>query len=763
MLTFISFSKCSGRLLFYERVFFLSFLLLFIGASYAIAQRKVNYVDPMIGAGGHGHVFVGASVPFGAVQLGPSNIHKGWDWCSGYHYSDSVIIGFAHTHLSGTGGSDLGDVLIMPYTGSIKVKTGTQQDPLSGFASYYSHADEVAKPGYYSLKLKSYNIKAELAATERVGFHQYTFPVGKQAHVMIDLKDGNGDRATNTYIKQVDKYTLVGYRYSEGWANDQRLYFAIRSSVPFDKFNVYNDTVSLNTNTGKGNAIKGVLSFDKAPPLLKLKVGISPVSSENAMANINSEIPDWDIKRVTKEAEDKWEKELSKIAVETKNEDDKKIFYTSLYHTMIDPSIFNDHNGDYRGTDKKVYKNVGFTNYTVFSLWDTYRALQPLFTIFQPERENDIINSMLAIYQQQKRLPIWHLQGCETELMPGISGVQVVAEAYLKGYRGFDTTLAYQAVKASANRDELGLDYTRKLQYIPADKVRESVAKAMEYAISDGSIALMAKKMGNTTDADYFTKRAKNYKQYFDPATRFFRGKMADGKWNPVFNAAKFSHPYINDYTEGNAWQYLWLVPQDIEGLITILGGEKGFNNRLDSLFALKVEPDPKMPLDITGLIGQYVHGDEPSHHIAYLYDYTGQQHKTAEKVRYIMKNMYQSTVDGISGNEDCGQMSAWYIFSSLGFYPVFPANGAYVLGSPLFDKATIKLPQGKQFVVTAVNNSAENIYIQRVELNGKSYPKSYLLHRDIMSGGVLKILMGNKPNPDFGVAKDSRPSSFIN
>ncbi|RVU00963.1 glycoside hydrolase family 92 protein [Mucilaginibacter limnophilus] len=734
-------------------------VLLLLITYFSYAQKKVKYVDPMIGAGGHGHVFVGASVPFGAVQLGPSNIHKGWDWCSGYHYSDSVIIGFAHTHLSGTGGSDLGDILIMPYTGPVKVKVGTQQSPLSGFASYYSHADEVVKPGYYSLKLKSYNIKAELTATERVGFHQYTFTAGKEAHVMVDLKDGNADRATDTYIKQVDKYTLVGYRFSQGWANDQRLYFAIKSSVPFGRFEVSNDTIPLNTSSGKGNGIKGVISFNTPPSIVKFKVGISPVSYENAIANINSEIPGWDLKKVAKQAEYKWEKELSKIDIQTKNEDDKKIFYTSLYHTMIDPSIFNDHNGDYRGTDKKVYKKAGFTNYTVFSLWDTYRALQPLFTIFQPERENDIINSMLAIYQQQKRLPIWHLQGCETELMPGISGVQVVAEAYLKGFRGFDTQLAYEAVKTSANRDELGLTYQKKLQYIPSDKVQEAVAKAMEYSISDGSIALMAKRTGNTTDAEYFTKRSRNYKYYFDASSGFFRGKRADGTWNPVFKPEKFSHPYINDYTEGNAWQYLWLVPQDVEGLIDIIGGEKAFNSRLDSLFALEVEPDPNMPLDITGLIGQYVHGDEPSHHIAYLYAYTGQQYKTAEKVRYIMKNMYQSTVDGISGNEDCGQMSAWYIFSSLGFYPVFPANGAYVLGSPLFDKATLMLPEGKKFVVTAVNNSPENIYIQNIELNGKSYNKSYLMHKDIMNGGALKITMGNKPSA-FGASVDARPKS---
>jgi predicted alpha-1,2-mannosidase len=427
---------------------------------------------------------------------------------------------------------------------------------------------------------------------------------------------------------------------------------------------------------------------------------------------------------------------------------------------MIDPSIFNDFNGDYRGTDNKIYKKAAFTNYSIFSLWDTYRALQPLYTIIEPDRENDIINSMLAIYQQQNRLPIWHLAGNETELMPGVSGVQVVAEAYLKGFTGFDAKLAYEAVKASTNRDELGLSYAKELKYIPADKVQEAVAKAMEYSISDGSVALMAKKMGNKADAAYYTKRAQNYKHYYDPATKFFRGKMADGSWNPVFKPEKFSHPWIDDYTEGNAWQYLWLVPQDVEGLMTLLGGEKSYLTRLDSLFNMKVEPDPNAPPDITGLIGQYVHGDEPSHHIAYLYAYAGQQWKTAEKVNYILNNFYFNNPDGISGNEDCGQMSAWYIFSSLGFYPVFPANGAYVLGSPLFNKATIKLAGNRNFTVTAKNLTKANIYIQSAMLNGKAYTKTFISHQDIVNGGSLVLTMGKTPNLSFGSKTADRPKS---
>ena len=739
---------------------FICFSMFLITCKTFSQKSLISYVDPYIGSGGHGHVFVGASVPFGAVQLGPTNIDKGWDWCSGYHYSDSIIIGFSHTHLSGTGGTDLGDLLIMPYTGPIKIKMGTQEDPSLGFASHYSHKEESVKPGYYSVKLQDYNILAELTASERVGFHQYHFPEDKEAHVMIDLKDGTGDESVDTYIEQLNEYTLVGYRFSKGWANDQRFYFAIRSSEPILQFNVYENDNRLSGKSGKGKGIKGLISFDKAPSLLKLKVGISPVSSENAISNIEAEIPDWDFKNIVKTAEAKWNKELSKVIVETNSKINKRIFYTALYHTMIDPSMFNDHNGDYRGTDKKVYKNASFTNYSVFSLWDTYRATHPLYTIIQPEKVNDMINSMLAIYQQQGRLPIWHLVGCETECMPGMSGVQVVAEAYLKGFKGFNVDMAFQAVKGSATRDELGLKYTKNLNYIPSDSVGESVAKAMEYAISDGSVSLMAKKMGNKAEADYYMKRSRNYRMYFDPATRFFRGKKADGTWNPVFNPVKTSHPWIDDYSEGNAWQYDWLVPQDVEGLIKLLGGDTAFVSRLDSLFTIESLYDPKAPPDIAGLIGQYAHGNEPGHHTTYLYAYAGQQWKTAEKVRYILKEMYHDQPDGVSGNEDCGQMSAWYILSSLGFYPVFPANGAYVLGSPLFDKATINLAGGKKFTVQAINNSPENIYIQSVELNDKKYENSYISHEDIMKGGIMKITMSNKPNVDFGKLLTNRPKS---
>ncbi|MEI9946292.1 MAG: GH92 family glycosyl hydrolase [Chitinophagaceae bacterium] len=736
----------------------LLFIILLGISNKTFSQKILSYVDPFIGSGSHGHVFVGASVPFGAVQVGPDNFYKGWDWCSGYNYQDSMMIGFAQTHLSGTGIGDLADILMMPYTGTIKLDKGIETKPGSGYASKYSHKTESAKPGYYSVKLLDYNIDVQLTASERVGFHQYHFPAGKQAWVIIDLKEGINDRSTDTYIRMTDQYTLEGYRYSSGWAKDQRIYFAIKSKIPLEQFSVYNNDSLLQGASGKGNAIKGLISFRQAPANLQLKVGISPVSAENALANIQAEIPHWNFEQVVKEAEAKWEKELSKVAVQTNSNKDKRIFYTALYHTMINPSLFNDHNGDYRGTDKKVYEKASFQNYSVFSLWDTYRATNPLFTVLHADKVGDMVNSMLAIHQQQGRLPIWHLMGNETGTMPGLSSIQVIAEAYLKGIKGFNADTALAAMRKTTEYNGIGLNYILDNKNIPSDKVRESVARAMEYSIGDGSAALMAKKMGRTDDYNYFLKRSKNYQLYFDAATKFFRGKREDGTWNPQFIAARSSRPWINDYSEGNAWQYLWLAPQDIPGLMILMGGEQQFNKRLDSLFSTPLDTTGGHLSDMTGLIGQYVHGNEPSHHITYLYTYGGQQWKTAEKVRYIMNDFYHDQPAGIIGNEDCGQMSAWYVFSALGFYPVFPASTNYVIGSPLFDKASIAAGNGKTFTVEAVNNSPENIYVQSVQLNGKPWSKPYISHTDITKGGVLKIYMGKTPNYNYGKAVTDRP-----
>lgn len=728
------------------------FLLLFAGANeYSQAQKLTQFVDPLIGSGGHGHVFVGASVPFGAVQVGPNNIYKGWDWCSGYHYSDSLIIGFSHLHLSGTGIGDLADVLLMPVTGEVKLDKGRQEFPHNGYLSTFSHKNEVSKAGFYSVKLDN-GVAVELTASERVGFHQYRFPKGKEAHVIIDLKEGINDKSTDTYLEQTDEYTLKGHRFSSGWAKEQQVFFAIRSSKPIKNLTVYNEEKPLSGKKAQGTSVKGVIGFDPGD-FVQLKVGISPVSADHALANIEAEIPHWNFKEIVKQADTKWNKELSRIEIQTKNKSDKRIFYTAMFHAAIHPSLFNDHNNDYQGTDHKIYTNPSFKNYSVFSTWDTYRAEHSLFTLIAPERINDFVNSMLAIYDEQGHLPIWHLNGYETGTMPGISSLQIIAEAYLKGFRGFDAERAYEAIRKTAMSDLRGLNYLREMKPIPTDgNVQREVAQAMELSISDGSIALMAKALGKTDDFDYFSKRARNYQLYYDKNVGFFRGILSDGSWNPMFDPFKSTKPMAKDYAEGNAWQYLWLAPQDVSGLIHLLGGNDAFNARLDRFFVLSPKDTSEVLVDLTGLIGQYAHGNEPSHHIAYLYAYSGQQWKTAEKVRYIMKEFYHDDPDGVIGNEDCGQMSAWYIFSSLGFYPVFPASGNYVLGSPLFDKATIRLPEGKSFTVEVKNNSPENIYIQQIELNGKVLPKSTINHQDIIKGGNLKLVMGKQPNLNFGI-----------
>jgi predicted alpha-1,2-mannosidase len=714
--------------------------------------QLIDFVDPLIGSGGHGHVFVGANVPFGAVQVGPNNIYKGWDWCSGYHYSDSLIIGFSQLRLSGTGIGDLADVLIMPFTGEPRLDKGRQEYPHEGYLSTFSHDNESVKPGYYSVKMDN-GVNVELTASEHVAFHQYNFPEDEKGHIIIDLKEGINDRSTETSLEQIDDYTIVGTRFSSGWAKEQQVYFAIRSDIPLKNFKIFDDQIELEGKVGVGTSLKGLISFDEGPEKMALKVGVSPVSKKNALSNIIAEIPNWDFENVLNSAQDKWNKELSIISIETKSESDKRIFYTSLYHAYMHPSKFNDHNGDYQGTDNKIYNDPGFDNYTIFSLWDTYRAEHPLFTITQPERVNDFINSMLAIYDQQGYLPIWHLNGYETGTMAGISSIQVVAEAYLKGYRGFDVEKAYEAVINTANSGLRGLNYLREFKHIPSDdkSVSRGVAQTMELSISDASIALMAKDLGRDEDYVYFSKRAKNYQLYYDEQVNFFHGRKKDGKWNENFDPFKSKHNEAKDYSEGNAWQYLWLVPQDVPGLIDLLGGQDVFTNRLDEFFTIEPDDASKVLIDLTGNIGQYAHGNEPSHHIAYLYACAGQQWKTAEKVRQIMKDFYHDDPDGVIGNEDAGQMSAWYVFSSLGFYPVFPASQEYILGSPLFDKATIQLPEGKSFTVETENNSAENIYIQSAELNGKVYNKISINHQDIMNGGILKLKMGSSPNPAFG------------
>ena len=724
------------------------------------AQRLIDYIDPYIGAGGHGHVFVGANVPFGAVQVGPSNFYKGWDWCSGYNYQDSVIIGFPQLHLSGTGIGDLGDILIMPYMGDVKLKKGVEKERFSGYSSQFSHDNETVRPGYYAVKLDDFGVEVELTASERVGFHTYKFPQGENARIIIDLTDGINDKSTDTYIELADKYTIKGYRYSSGWAKRQQVYFVIRSSLPIADFAVYDNETLLKGKKGKGEAIRGLITFAKAPEKIALKVGISPVSANNALANIQAEIPHWDFDKVRQQAGDKWEKELAKITVESQDEAVKRIFYTSMYHLMVQPTLFNDHNGDYMGADWNVYKKPSFVNYTIFSLWDTYRAAHPLFTITNPDRVGDFVNSMLDIFDRTGALPVWHLRGYETGTMVGISSFQVISEAYLKGCQGFDPERAFHALKTTAMSDMRGLNYVSELKPIPSDvRVGRPVAMGLEIANGDASIALMAKSLGKIDDYEYFKKRGENYKLYYDENTGFFRSKTSNGEWNPVFDPIKSQRPYATDYAEGNAWQYLWLVPHDVYGLIDMLGGEDAFIDRFDTFFSLNFDPDDKdILVDLTGNIGQYAHGNEPGHHNVYMYAYVGQQWKAARLARRIMSEFYTDQPDGIIGNEDCGQMSAWYVMSALGFYPVFTASGEYVIGSPAVDKATINLENGKQFTVEAIDNSPENIYIQSIVLNGIDYPYTYITHRDIMNGGVMKLQMGKRPNYNFGKNPAHRP-----
>lgn len=733
---------------------FLLIIMAFISCQKPVSTETTDYtqfVDPLIGSGYHGHVFVGASVPFGAVQLGPNNETQGWDWCSGYHYSDSVLIGFSHTRLSGTGIGDLGDVVFMPVTDDFK--PGADSIPYP-WKSKYSHEKELAQAGYYSLHIDRYNIDAELTATSRVGFHRYKYNNEGDSKIVVELKYGTGwDKITYGSVEQVDKNAIQGYRFSKGWAEDQKIFFYTQFSKEIKSFEV------LNANDGEG-ILTAMIGFESNGELLA-KTAISATGAEGAKNNLSAEVTDWDFDSVKNIAKASWNTELGKIKVETNNLSDKKIFYSALYHTMIAPSLFNDANGDYRGADKQNHQNPGYQTYTTFSLWDTYRAAHPLFTLVQPNRTNDFVNTMLAIYDQQGKLPVWHLHANETNCMVGYHAIPVIADAYLKGFRGFDAEKAFEAMKSSAMNDFRGVDFVKLQGYIPADSQVESVARAMEYAIDDWCIAAMATALGKTEDAAYFSKRAKYYENYFDPQTCFMRGKMTDGSWRAPFSPIASQHN-ADDYCEGNAWQYLWLVPQNPEGLIELLGGEEPFITKLDSLFSISSEQIEGASSDISGLIGQYAHGNEPSHHTTYMYAFAGQQWKSAALVREICKTMYTDKNDGLCGNEDCGQMSAWYVLSSMGMYPVNPAAGAYVFGSPVFDKAEIGLPEGKTFSIVAENNSAENIYIQSAELNGKPYTKSFITHKDILAGGTLKFVMGNQPNTTFGASPQDRPKSMV-
>ena len=707
----------------------------------APSQEDVTqYVNLKIGTGGHGHVFVGASVPFGAVQLGPTSIPQAWDWCSGYHDSDSTVIGFSHTHLSGTGIGDLFDVTLMPVTGEVTYARGTEDDQASGLWSYADRTKEVARPGYYSVPLTRYGITAEMTATCRVGLSRYTFPASDEAAIVVDLQNGGcWDLAYDTDIQVVDNKTIKGHRFSQGWAKDQKLFFYAEFSEPFESFDVIPVKKEESVKFGRANYNTA------ADAKIMVKVAISPVSEDNAKKNLEAELPGWDFEAVADAASKAWNEELSKVRIQTPDPDSRTVFYTALYHTMIVPSTFSDVNGEYRGADGEVKPADGHVNYTTFSLWDTYRAQMPLMTIIHQDREADMVNTMIGICRDQGRLPVWHLMANETDCMVGNPGIIAVADAVVKNVPGIDKEEAWNALKTTAMCDDRGQDLRKEYGFIPSDLYNQSVACDMEYAIADGAMASAAGSLEKSEDAAFFLERSHSYRIYMDKETLQARGRLSDGSWRTPFSPYHSAHE-VTDYCEGTAWQYTWLAPHDFEGLVDFYGSKEVFIERLDSLFLADshLEGD-NVSNDITGLIGQYVHGNEPSHHILYFYTMAGQPWKAADLVRRVYSEFYQNNTEGLAGNEDAGQMSAWYVLSSLGFYEIEPASTRYWFGAPAFEEADVKVPGGV-LRIKAKGLDAANQYIQKVSLNGKKLDRGYIDYSEIMAGGELVFKMGDTP-----------------
>ena len=729
-------------------------LLLF---SSAVCQGQepfspVRFVNPMIGTGGHGHTFPGTSVPFGMVQLSPDTRLDGWDGCSAYHDSDSVIYGFSHTHLSGTGCSDYGDILLMPAVGPVKLAG-------YGYKATFRKTSEAASPGYYQVTLHRPNILAELTATARTGMHSYTFPASDYASIILDLV--HRDKVLESGLKIVSNSEIEGFRVSQAWAARQMIYFVIKFSRPFSSCAIESNEEPLpaDVREASGTSLRAGFRFiTEMGETILVKVGISGVSIEGARKNLEAENSGWDFGKVKNDAVSLWNRELGKIKVEDGSAEQTKVFYTALYHTMIQPNIYNDVDGQYRGRDLKLHKTEGFDYYTVFSLWDTYRAAHPLYTIIDQKRTVDFINTFIRQYEEGGTLPVWELSSNETGCMIGYHAVPVVADAYLKGINGFNAEKALEAMKHSAELDHLGLKYLKTKGYIPADQEGESVSKTLEYAYDDWCIATMAKAMGKEDDYKTYIRRAQNYKNIFDQTTGFMRAKLNE-TWFTPFDPAEVNF----NYTEANAWQYSFYVPQDLEGLMIMLGGRERFSQRLDALFSANSKTTGRDQADISGLIGQYAHGNEPSHHMAYLYDYSVEPWKTQALVHRICKEFYLDQPDGLIGNEDCGQMSSWFVFSALGFYPVTPGSGVYAIGTPQFPSATIQLENGKAFKIRARNLNETNFFIQSATLNGKPYPKCYLNHTDIMKGGELVFNMGPQPNKAWGIGAGDFPFTRIN
>ncbi len=698
----------------------------------ATVQNLTQYVNQYVGTGGHGHTFMGANVPFGLVQLGPTEPTRGWDWCSGYYYDDDELIGFGHMHLSGTGIGCLGDVAFLP------VKDFKQT------STRFKHEAEKVHPGYYSVQLTDPNVLVELTATERCGFHRYTFKDGAKAQLALDLSQCIGwDKLNDCLLTQESTTRLTGFRRSNGWAADRRIYFSIDFSQP----------VTVHRLDSMERVVVSVA--DNTKPLL-VKVALSPVSIDKAKLNMQAEMAGWDFDATVKAADDAWNRELARIQIQTNDQTKKRVFYTAMYHLMTSCSKFNDVDREYRGADGKVHK-ADFTNYTTLSLWDTYRAAHPLMTVAFPEMQRDFAQTFLNIYKQQGRLPVWHLMGSETDCMVGNPGAIVLADLTMKGFVE-DKELALEALKATQMKDIRSLGLLKKHGYIPwnLEPENETVAKALEYCAADDGVAKVAKLLGKSDDYNYFFNRSRSYKKYYDPETRFMRAVGTDGKFRLPFNPF-FAEHRTNDYTEGNAWQYTFLVPHDVKGLIQLFGSDKAFMSKLDSLFFVEGWAGDNASPDMSGMTGQYAHGNEPSHHVIYMYNYAGRPDKAAPLLRKMLNEMYLDQPDGLSGNEDVGQMSAWYILSSVGLYQVDPVGGRFVIGSPLFDKATVNVGAGKTFTVVAKNNSDRNIYVQSARLNGKTLKNSYIEFNDIRHGGTLELVMGPKPSK-WGAAPACRP-----
>ena len=698
----------------------------------ATVQNLTQYVNQYVGTGGHGHTFMGANVPFGLVQLGPTEPTRGWDWCSGYYYDDDELIGFGHMHLSGTGIGCLGDVAFLP------VKDFKQT------STRFKHEAEKVHPGYYSLQLTDPNVLVELTATERCGFHRYTFKDGAKAQLALDLSQCIGwDKLNDCLLTQESTTRLTGFRRSNGWAADRRIYFSIDFSQP----------VTVHRLDSMERVVVSVA--DNTKPLL-VKVALSPVSIDKAKLNMQAEMSGWDFDATVKAADDAWNRELARIQIQTNDQTKKRVFYTAMYHLMTSCSKFNDVDREYRGADGKVHK-ADFTNYTTLSLWDTYRAAHPLMTVAFPEMQRDFAQTFLNIYKQQGRLPVWHLMGSETDCMVGNPGAIVLADLTMKGFVE-DKELALEALKATQMKDIRSLGLLKEHGYIPwnLEPENETVAKALEYCAADDGVAKVAKLLGKVDDYEYFFNRSRSYKKYYDPETRFMRAVGTDGKFRLPFNPF-FAEHRTNDYTEGNAWQYTFLVPHDVKGLIQLFGSDKAFMSKLDSLFFVEGWAGDNASPDMSGMTGQYAHGNEPSHHVIYMYNYAGRPDKAAPLLRKMLNEMYLDQPDGLSGNEDVGQMSAWYILSSVGLYQVDPVGGRFVIGSPLFDKATVNVGAGKTFAVVAKNNSDRNIYVQSARLNGKALKNSYIEFNDIRHGGTLELVMGPKPSK-WATAAACRP-----